>query len=277
MQLPNNTVPSESNFLAPFFAGAGKSSAAADALTSAGAPAGKGKFDQLFDDLKGSPRQTGSPTPAELAGLGFVACPMPFVPVAPAEEPVLLTESGVAETEGSLEDGEASVAVEVLSSVGLPAGKTIGQTTRDSRISARSTRTVAESEKEGGLRRVLGPWSLTAIGIGAIIGSGIFVMTGRVAAQDAGPAVLISFLFAGFGCALAALCYAEFASMVPVAGSAYTYAYAALGELWYAGCRNGPRMGFFFHGHRVFHVRDKGVWGKTSGLGQHISSVSRHK
>src|SRR5207237_485889 len=84
---------------------------------------------------------------------------------------------------------------------------------------------------EGRLRRVLGPVGLTSLGIGAIIGAGIFVMTGRVAAEDAGPAVMLSYAVAGIGCALAAFCYAEFASMAPVAGSAYTYAYATLGEL----------------------------------------------
>src|SRR6185503_4150410 len=88
------------------------------------------------------------------------------------------------------------------------------------------------AEDEGRLRRVLGPVALTSLGVGAIIGSGIFVMTGRVAAQDAGPAVVLSFVVAGFGCLFAALCYAEFASMAPVAGSAYTYAYATLGELF---------------------------------------------
>jgi amino acid transporter len=87
------------------------------------------------------------------------------------------------------------------------------------------------AEDEGRLRRVLGPIGLTSLGIGAIIGAGIFVMTGRVAAQDAGPAIVVSYCVAGVGCALAAFCYAEFASMVPVAGSAYTYAYATLGEL----------------------------------------------
>src|SRR5262245_28782672 len=86
-------------------------------------------------------------------------------------------------------------------------------------------------EDEGRLRRVLGPIGLTSLGIGAIIGAGIFVMTGRVAAQDAGPAIVLSYVVAGVGCALAAFCYAEFASMAPVAGSAYTYAYATLGEL----------------------------------------------
>src|SRR3954453_11154751 len=87
------------------------------------------------------------------------------------------------------------------------------------------------AEDEGRLRRVLGPVGLTSLGIGAIIGAGIFVMTGRVAAETAGPAIVVSFAVAGVGCALAAFCYAEFASMAPVAGSAYTYAYATLGEL----------------------------------------------
>ncbi|HWG41929.1 MAG TPA: amino acid permease [Gemmataceae bacterium] len=90
----------------------------------------------------------------------------------------------------------------------------------------------AEVKGENRLRRVLGPISLTALGVGAIIGAGIFVMTGRVAAQAAGPAVVLSFVVAGIGCLFAALCYAEFASMAPVAGSAYTYAYATLGELF---------------------------------------------
>src|SRR5436853_760322 len=89
----------------------------------------------------------------------------------------------------------------------------------------------AEAKGENRLRRVLGPIGLTSLGIGAIIGAGIFVMTGRVAAQDAGPAIVVSYCVAGIGCALAAFCYAEFASMAPVAGSAYTYAYATLGEL----------------------------------------------
>ena len=82
------------------------------------------------------------------------------------------------------------------------------------------------------LRRALGPMSLTSLGVGAIIGAGIFALTGRAAAQDAGPAIIISFIVAGVGCALAAMCYAELAAMVPVAGSAYTYAYATLGELF---------------------------------------------
>jgi APA family basic amino acid/polyamine antiporter len=89
----------------------------------------------------------------------------------------------------------------------------------------------AEAMGDNRLRRVLGPIGLTSLGIGAIIGAGIFVMTGRVAADNAGPAVMVSYAVAGVGCALAAFCYAEFASMAPVAGSAYTYAYATLGEL----------------------------------------------
>ncbi len=90
----------------------------------------------------------------------------------------------------------------------------------------------AEAAGENRLRRALGPVSLTALGVGAIIGAGIFIMTGRAAREDAGPAILVSFCVAGLGCGLAALCYAEFAAMVPVAGSAYTYAYATLGELF---------------------------------------------
>lgn len=87
------------------------------------------------------------------------------------------------------------------------------------------------AEDEGRLRRVLGPIGLTSLGVGAIIGAGIFVMTGRVAGQDAGPAIMLSYVVAAMGCAFAAFCYAEFASLAPVAGSAYTYAYATLGEL----------------------------------------------
>ncbi|MCC6125763.1 MAG: amino acid permease [Pirellulales bacterium] len=91
---------------------------------------------------------------------------------------------------------------------------------------------LAEMAGEHRLHRVLGPVSLTALGIGCIIGAGIFVMTGRAAAEDAGPAVVVSFAIAGLGCAFAALCYAEFAAMAPVAGSAYTYAYTTLGEVF---------------------------------------------
>jgi len=88
-----------------------------------------------------------------------------------------------------------------------------------------------EDEGEGGLRRALTATNLILLGIGAIIGAGIFVLTGTAAAQYAGPAIVLSFVLAGFGCLFAGLCYAEFASMIPVAGSAYTYGYATLGEL----------------------------------------------
>jgi APA family basic amino acid/polyamine antiporter len=81
------------------------------------------------------------------------------------------------------------------------------------------------------LRRALGPLNLVTLGIGAIIGAGIFVITGQAAAQFAGPAIILSFVMAGTACALAGLCYSEFASMIPIAGSAYTYSYATLGEL----------------------------------------------
>jgi APA family basic amino acid/polyamine antiporter len=88
-----------------------------------------------------------------------------------------------------------------------------------------------EMEGENRLRRVLGPVQLTALGVGAIIGTGIFILTGEAAHDRTGPALMLSFVVAGIACIFAALCYAEFASMVPVAGSAYTYAYATLGEL----------------------------------------------
>jgi APA family basic amino acid/polyamine antiporter len=88
-----------------------------------------------------------------------------------------------------------------------------------------------ESSSEGNqLKRTLGPGSLVALGIGAIIGAGLFSITGGAAANQAGPAITISFIVAALGCAFAGLCYAEFASMIPVAGSAYTYSYATMGE-----------------------------------------------
>ncbi|MEP6948910.1 MAG: amino acid permease [Ginsengibacter sp.] len=85
-------------------------------------------------------------------------------------------------------------------------------------------------ETEKGLKKTLGAGSLVALGIGAIIGAGLFSITGLAAANNAGPAITISFVVAGLGCAFAGLCYAEFASMIPVAGSAYTYSYATMGE-----------------------------------------------
>jgi APA family basic amino acid/polyamine antiporter len=89
-----------------------------------------------------------------------------------------------------------------------------------------------EMQGENRLRRILGPAQLTALGVGAIIGTGIFILTGVAAHDRTGPALMLSFVLAGIACVFAALCYAEFASMVPVAGSAYTYAYATLGELF---------------------------------------------
>jgi len=89
-----------------------------------------------------------------------------------------------------------------------------------------------EMKGENRLRRVLGPTQLTALGVGAIIGTGIFILTGVAAHDRTGPALMLSFVMAGLACVFAALCYAEFASMVPVAGSAYTYAYATLGEMF---------------------------------------------
>src|SRR5215470_6691926 len=89
-----------------------------------------------------------------------------------------------------------------------------------------------EMAGENRLRRVLGPIQLTSLGVGAIIGAGIFVATGAAAHNVAGPSLMLSYVVAGVTCVFAALCYAEFASMVPVAGSAYTYAYATLGELF---------------------------------------------
>ncbi len=89
-----------------------------------------------------------------------------------------------------------------------------------------------EMAGEHRLRRVLGPVSLTSLGVGAIIGTGIFVLTGIAAHDKTGPALMLSFVVSGIACIFAALCYAEFAAMVPVAGSAYTYAYATLGELF---------------------------------------------
>src|SRR5215475_6351118 len=92
---------------------------------------------------------------------------------------------------------------------------------------------LAEAQDQGGhsLKRALGPFQLTALGVGAVIGAGIFVLSG-LGAHYAGPGLMLSFVLSGLGCGLAGLCYAEFAAMIPLAGSAYTYAYATLGELF---------------------------------------------
>jgi APA family basic amino acid/polyamine antiporter len=89
----------------------------------------------------------------------------------------------------------------------------------------------AAESGEHGLKRALGPINLVTLGIGAIIGAGIFVLTGSAAALYAGPAIMLSYVLAGIGCVFAGLCYAEFASLIPIAGSAYTYGYATLGEI----------------------------------------------
>jgi basic amino acid/polyamine antiporter, APA family len=100
-------------------------------------------------------------------------------------------------------------------------------------LKTKSIEQLVSDVEHGGkaLKRTLTAWDLTLLGIGAIIGTGIFVLTGTAAANQAGPAIAMSYLAAGIACAFAALCYAEFASMVPIAGSAYTYAYASLGEI----------------------------------------------
>src|SRR5881392_3489251 len=92
---------------------------------------------------------------------------------------------------------------------------------------------MAEAQETGehSLKRTLGPFQLTALGVGAVIGAGIFVLSG-LGAHYAGPGLMLSFVISGMGCAFAGLCYAEFAAMIPLAGSAYTYAYATLGEIF---------------------------------------------
>ena len=101
-------------------------------------------------------------------------------------------------------------------------------------FATKSMTTLMEESKETGehsLKRALGPVNLVTLGIGAIIGAGIFVMTGSAASLYAGPSIMLSYVLAGVGCVFAGLCYAEFASMIPIAGSAYTYGYATLGEI----------------------------------------------
>ncbi len=95
----------------------------------------------------------------------------------------------------------------------------------------------AEDRDGPALKRTLGPWGLTALGIGAVIGGGIFVITGQAAAEHAGPAIILAFVIAAICCSFTALCYAEFATLIPMSGSSYSYAYATLGELvaWFIG------------------------------------------
>ena len=125
-----------------------------------------------------------------------------------------------------------------------------------------------EASSEHGLRRTLTATNLVSLGVGAIIGAGIFVLTGQAAAQYAGPAIAISFVISGLGCLFAGLCYAEFASMIPIAGSAYTYAYATMGEFlaWIIGwdlileylfC--APTVAVGWSGHFVAFVKEFGI------------------
>jgi APA family basic amino acid/polyamine antiporter len=132
-------------------------------------------------------------------------------------------------------------------------------------------KSVAELRVEadrGILRRSLGPLNLTALGVGSIIGTGIFVLTGTAASQNAGPALVLSMIVAGIACAFAGLCYAELASMIPVAGSAYTYAYATIGEIfaWIIGwdlileyALAGSTIAVGWSGYFVSFTRDLGV------------------
>ena len=122
--------------------------------------------------------------------------------------------------------------------------------------------------ERGSLRRSLGPLNLTALGIGSIIGTGIFVLTGTAASQHAGPALVLSMVIAGVGCAFAGLCYAELASMIPVAGSAYTYAYVTVGEFaaWIIGwdlvleyALSTATVAVGWSGYLVSFLRDLGV------------------
>ncbi|HUO32869.1 MAG TPA: amino acid permease, partial [Bryobacteraceae bacterium] len=101
-------------------------------------------------------------------------------------------------------------------------------------LARKSLHVLLDEAKETGehsLKRTLGVFQLTALGVGAVIGAGIFVMAG-LGAHYAGPGLMVSFILSGLGCAFAGLCYAEFAAMIPLAGSAYTYAYATLGEIF---------------------------------------------
>ncbi len=126
----------------------------------------------------------------------------------------------------------------------------------------------AEAAAESGLRRTLSAFNLVSLGIGAIIGAGIFVLTGQAAAQYAGPAIVISFIISGLGCLFAGLCYAEFAAMIPIAGSAYTYAYATMGEFlaWIIGWDlileylfTAPTVAVGWSGHFVAFIKEFGL------------------
>ena len=102
----------------------------------------------------------------------------------------------------------------------------------NSMFNRKTIKQIQAEANTGALKRTLGKWNLVSLGIGCIIGAGIFVMTGTAAAQHAGPAIIMSFIFTGIACAFVGLCYAELASLLPISGSAYTYAYATLGEVF---------------------------------------------
>jgi len=135
-----------------------------------------------------------------------------------------------------------------------------------------------EATTDNSLKRVLGALNLTTLGIGAIIGTGIFVLTGQVAAQNAGPAVVLSFIMAGTASIFAALCYSEFAALVPMAGSAYTYGYATLGELvaWIIGwdlileyALGAVTVAIGWSGYVVSFLKDIGITVPCSLAGAH--------
>jgi APA family basic amino acid/polyamine antiporter len=132
----------------------------------------------------------------------------------------------------------------------------------------KSVEQLMQGADESALDRALGPWHLIALGVGAIIGAGIFVITGTAAAQYAGPGIMLSFVIGAIACGFVGLCYAEFASMIPIAGSAYTYAYATLGELiaWLIGwdlileyAMVGATVSVGWSGYVVSLMRDLGV------------------
>ena len=145
MQLPNNTVPSESNFLAPFFPGAGLSSADAETLTTVRAPADAAKFDQLFDGLRPAPKPTAAQPSAELVNLGIVACPMPFVAGAPVDESIAAAQTDLEETDVSMEE-EGSAAGGLPRSSDGSTAKAAGHTMRDSRISPKVAKTPVDTD-----------------------------------------------------------------------------------------------------------------------------------
>ncbi|MBV8939138.1 MAG: amino acid permease, partial [Alphaproteobacteria bacterium] len=155
-----------------------------------------------------------------------------------------------------------------------------------SRLMLKKPIAVIQAEtSHGELSRTLSASNLVSLGIGCIIGTGIFVMTGQAAAQFAGPAIVISFVLAGLCCAFAALCYAELASMLPVSGSAYSYAYASLGEIfaWIMGWLllleygvAGSTVAVGWSGYMVSFLKDFGIiippeW--TAATGMHLVQV----